>query len=167
MLSGRHKVLVLVAVALWVLVLSAAKILAAHHALYTSDLYDFHQALRSTAAGHFFLSYVYGNVLGDHGYLLLMAFIPLYTVLGDAAFWGLVVVAPVVTGVAAAIVFKMLAGHRERRAALTITVMLVFPGVAWLTFEPLYGFHPDTLRTPSLSSWPSPSDGAVNLRARP
>ena len=60
----------------WFSLAIALKIAAANSGAFTSDLYDFHSALRSSAEGHFFRSYVYGNLMGDHATLLLTILIP-------------------------------------------------------------------------------------------
>jgi hypothetical protein len=126
------------------------KVNAAQSAAYTSDLYDFHMGLRSTVDGHFFRSYVYGNVLGDHAYLFLLGLLPAYYLNDSGAFWVLVLAAPV-SMVAGLLAIRATVGMRRHPYPnLSMVALLAVPGLFWVIHEPVYGFHPDTLAAPLL-----------------
>lgn len=138
-------------VCLWVGLSIALKVTAADSAAYTSDLYDYHQALRNTAEGAFFRSYIYGNVMGDHGYLVLLLLFPVYLFLPSAGFWLLVVVTSLVAGLSTLLIRTILSQQGHPHSNVLAASLLLFPGIWWLTHEPIYGFHPDTLAAPLLA----------------
>ena len=137
-------------IAAWGAAAALLKVRAAQSAAYTSDLYDFHSALRSTVDGSFFRSYVYGSVLGDHSYLALLAVLPIYYLDSSRAFWALVVAAPIVM-VCCLIAIRVVGGARHHPFPnLSTFILLAVPGMFWVMHEPVYGFHPDTLAAPLL-----------------
>lgn len=144
-------VIFIAVVCLWSALAIALKVSAANAGAYTSDLYDYHQGLRSTVEGSFFRSYIYGNVMGDHGYLVLLLAIPVYLISAEAGFWLLVTATPLVMASSAILLRTILAEHGHPRSDLLAGSLLIFPGIWWLTHEPIYGFHPDTLAAPLLA----------------
>ncbi len=135
-------------IAVWAGAAVGLKVAAASAGAYTSDLYDLHIALRNTVKGEFFRSYVYGNVMGDHGYLILFLLLPLYWLAPVKSFWVLVAVTPVVLA-ASAIAIRVILELRGHPFPRLVAIALIgFPGVFWAVHEPVYGFHPDTLALP-------------------
>ncbi|HAX82016.1 MAG TPA: hypothetical protein DCY40_05575 [Actinobacteria bacterium] len=136
---------------LWTVLAIAHKVIAARAAAYTSDLYDYHQSLQSTTDGSFFRSYVFGNVMGDHGYLLLFLLVPIYLLAPSIGYWVLVVITPLVMALSASFIRLILVERGYRYPGTIAATLLGLPGVWWLIHEPIYGFHPDTLALPLFS----------------
>lgn len=137
--------------AVWVTIAAGLKLSAARSGAYTADLYDFHQSLRSTVDGEFFQSYVWGNVMGDHGYLFFFLLLPLYWIDPAQAFWALVVVGPLTIGAASWIIRSVLVRRGHRHPSPIALGLVAFPGMFLLAHEPVFGFHPDMLAGPLLA----------------
>lgn len=127
---------------------------AKHHALethqITSDIFAYHRAVANTLDGRFMADLALPNLLANHSYLLLLAFVPLYA-LWSSPVWLLA--SSIVAHGASAVLVGLLAarasGSRPAGFALG-AAWLLNPFVTEFVLMPVYGFQPDVLAPPFL-----------------